>query len=349
MGVSLPVSLTKGPINLSLLADGPKTFLRQLLEAMDQISAYAQQNSGLINTIVFVLIASLVLYVVYTYLYPSDDPSYIQFLRQEVDARKPPIVLLKGGKVPPIFTGGDFTLSFWIYVDDFNFRVSKYKPLFNLGPSVIGDTSRSVLVGMLTPFKNGLMVRGATTSTSNGTPDITIPSVRKSLLEQQTSMAMFETTVETPCDIKEVPLQRWVNVTIVSSGRILDVYMNGKLGRSCVLDSILQVPKGDNFLSLGVFGGRFSSAQMWNQQITPDVIYGIYMMGPTQTQHSIVTDISKYLGLNVSFTGPVPGQTSVATDPFAAISTDMAAAGCNTNTLLAAVPGYDALSKSMTG
>lgn len=313
---------------------------------------YAQQNGGLISTIVFVLIAGVVLYVVYTYMYPSDDPSYVQFLKQEVDARKPPIVLLKNGKAPPIFTGGDFTLSFWVYVDDWNFRVSQYKPLFNLGPAVIGETSRSVLVGMLTPYKNGLMVRGATTSTSSATPDITIPSVRTSLLSQQTSMSMFENTVDTPCDVKEVPLQRWVNVTIVSSGRILDVYMNGKLGRSCVLDSILQVPKGDIFLSLGVFGGRFSSVQMWNQQITPDVIYGIYMMGPTQMQHGIVADISKYLGLNVSFTGPVPGQTaSVMADPFGAINAAISSEvlGCSPSTVLASVPGYDTISRSLTG
>jgi len=48
--------------------------------------------------------------------------------------------------------------------------------------------------------------------------------------------------------------------------------------------------------------------QMWNQQLTPDVIYGIYQMGPTQAQHNIFTDIAKYFNLNVSFTGSAPGQ-----------------------------------------
>jgi hypothetical protein len=50
---------------------------------------------------------------------------------------------------------------------------------------------------------------------------------------------------------------------------------------------------------------------MWSQQLTPDVIYGIYQMGPTQTQHSIFTDLTKYLNLNVSFTGSAPGQPIV--------------------------------------
>ena len=95
--------------------------------------------------------------------------------------------------------------------------------------------------------------------------------------------------------------------------------MDGKLARSCVLDNVVKVPRGPLVLNLadqtptkaapyGGFGGRFSSVQMWAQQLTPDVIYGIYQMGPTQTQHSIFTDFAKYFNLNVSFTGSSPGQ-----------------------------------------
>jgi len=320
---------------------------------MDQARQYAQQNSGTITTVIFLVLAGLIIYVVYSYLYPPQDPNYAQFLSNETDARKPPISLKHNGKVPPIFTGGDFALSFWVYIDDFNFQVAKYKPLFNLGPAILGESSRSVLVGMLTPYKNGLMVRAATSTTDSNVPDITIPSVRTQLLNQQTSVSMFQSTMDTPCDISEVPLQRWVNVTIVSSGRILDVYMNGKLSRSCTMSSVVQVPRGDNFLSLGVFGGRFSSVQMWNYQLTPDVIYGVYMMGPSQTKRNIITDVSKFLGLNVTFTGSTPDQVSaIAQDPFAymsnALSNSVTAAGCNPNTLLASVPGYNALTQSMS-
>jgi len=276
---------------------------------MDQARQYFQQNSSMISTVVFIVLALLVVYIVYTYLYPSDDPSYVQFLDREKDARKSPIALKKNGKAPAIFTGGDFTLSFWIYVDDWNYRVASYKPLFNLGPMATSSQNRSVLVGMLTPMQNGLMIRGATTGSTNSNqgPDITMPDARTQVLNGQTSQSMFSSTVDSPCDIKEVPLQRWVCVTIVSSGRVLDVYMNGKLSRSCVLDSILQVPMGDIYLSLGSFGGRYASVQMWNVQLTPDVIYGVYQMGPTQTKRSIFTDFAKYFNLNVSFTGSSPG------------------------------------------
>lgn len=312
---------------------------------MDQAKLYLQQNSSMITTVVFIVLALLIIYVVYSYLYPSDDPSYVQFLDREKDARKSPIALKKNGKAPAIFTGGDFTLSFWVYVDDWNYKAASYKPLFNLGPLATSSQSRSVLVGMLTPMQNGLMIRGATTGSTNSNqgPDITMPDARTQLLNGQTSQSMFSSTVDTPCDIKEVPLQRWICITIVSSGRVLDVYMNGKLTRSCVLDSILQVPMGDIYLSLGSFGGRYASVQMWNVQLTPDVIYGVYQMGPSQTQHNIITDISKYLGVNVTFTGSIPGQAdSIMRDPFASLTgvIDSALpAGCSVDALASRITG----------
>lgn len=281
---------------------------------MDQATQFVQSNSSLLSTVAFLVVILIVLYVVYTYLYPADDPSYTQFLNEEMDARKPMPIK---GKVPAIFTGGDFTLSMWVYIDDWNYRVSTSKFLFAISDAAM---QQSAIVGVLTPLQNGLQVRASTVSGSGssgsaaaGTPDITKESNLRNLMNQQTSMQMFSTTVtDVPCDIKEVPLQKWVNVTIVSSGRVLDIYMDGKLTRSCVLDNVLKVPTGELKMRLGEhggFGGRYSAVQMWNQQLTPDVIYGIYQMGPSQTKHDIFTDIAKWLGLNVNFTGVSSGIT----------------------------------------
>lgn len=291
---------------------------------MEQLRQYTQQNSGMITSVIFIALAGLILYVVYSYLYPADDPSYVLFLDSEKDSRAGTIPLKNDGKTPAIFAGGDFTLSFWIYVDDWNYNVAKYKPLFNIGPRLVageGDTNRSVLVGLLTPYQNSMLVRGATTTPPTAIPDITVPSTRTTMMNGQTSAAMFQSTVDSPCDIKDVPLQRWTCVTIVSNGRTLDVYMNGKLSRSCILDSILQVPSKPCYLSLGTFGGRYATVQMWNTQLTPDVIHSVYMMGPSQAKHNIITDITKYLGMNVTFTGSIPGQVNAFTqDPFAGIT-----------------------------
>jgi hypothetical protein len=310
---------------------------------MDQATEYVRQNSGILSTVALIAVLIAILYVVYTYLYPADDPTYAQFLKGEADARRS---VPTTGKVPAIYTGGDFTLSFWIYIDDFNYRAASSKFLFALSPEILGPTSSSPLVGALTPLRNGLMVRANTVAnpasagsapgamaSGSAAPNINLESGLQALMTQKTSTAMFETTVDTPCDVKDVPLQRWVCITIVSSGRVLDIYMDGKLTRSCVLDSVVQVPRGNLRLRLGEyggFGGRYSSVQMWSQQLTPDVIYGIYMMGPTQAQHNVITDVSKWLGINVSFTGsapgqPIPGQAGAPPNPFASLYSTVSA------------------------
>lgn len=316
---------------VGLLEQSYKNETASYVRRMEQAQQFVTQNSSILSTVAFIVVILIILYVVYTYLYPADDPTYTQFLKGEADARSP--ITLDKKKVPAIYTGGDFTLSFWVYIDDWNYKASMYKFLFALSPELLGPTSVSPLVGFLTPLRNSLMVRAATvkggTTPAPGSapsamvgstaPDVNTESNLQNLLNQRTSMMMSESTVEAPCDIKEVPLQRWVCVTIVSSGRVLDIYMDGKLARSCVLDNVLQVPRGPLVLRLGDFGGRYSSVQMWSAQLTPDVIYGIYQMGPTQTQHNIFTDIAKYLNLNVSFTGSAPGQpimSQASMDPF---------------------------------
>jgi hypothetical protein len=288
---------------------------------MEEVTGFVKQNSSLLSTFAFLIVIIVLLYVVYTYLYPADDPTYTQFLRGEADARKP--ISLDRTSVPSMYTGGDFTLSFWIYVDDWNYKANTYKWLFAISPDNYSRNSYSPIVGLLTPLRNDLLVVGATTSASTATPepgapptshapDVTRESTLQDLLDQKISMNMFEDTVTgAGCNVKEVPIQRWVCVTIVSSARVIDIYMDGRLSRSCVLPNALQVPRGKLVLRLGEhggFGGRYSSVQMWGQQLTPDVIYGIYQMGPTQTQHNIFTDVAKWLNLNVSFTGSAPGQ-----------------------------------------
>ena len=296
---------------------------------MDQATEFVQNNKGMLSTIAFLVALLAILYVVYQYLYPADDPTYTQFLKKEESGKK----LFTSRKVPSIYTGGDFTFSFWLYIDDFNYRSSSYKHLFSINPATPIANSVCPLVGVLTPLTNGLMVRANTMTGGTGpapgvstagsaAPDITQWQTLQQMVGGQTSVSMFTSTVEAPCDVKEVPLQRWVNVTVVSSGRVLDVYMDGKLARSCVLDSSVNVPRGPMELRMcdaGGFGGRISSVQMWSAQLTPDVIYGLYMMGPTQTQHNIFTDVAKWLNINVSFTGSSPGQpvtTQAPANPF---------------------------------
>ena len=293
---------------------------------MEQASNFVRNKTGTWVPIVLGIVLLWVVYTVYTYLYPSSDSNYVKFLSGEVDARKP--ITLEHWQTPDIFTGGDFTFSMWIYIDDWNYKASSNKFLFAISPLIAG--SQSPLVGLLTSLTNGLVVRAATsqstppiqTQGSNGSglgsggssmPDITQETILQNVLNQKMSVssgsAYGSGSSDNECDVKDVNIQRWTNITIVNSGRVLDIYMDGRLTRSCMLDNVLFVPRGQLKLRLGEsggFGGRYSCIQMWNQQLTPDLIYGIYQQGPVQKSHGILSDIAQFFNLNVTFTGGGP-------------------------------------------
>jgi hypothetical protein len=87
------------------------------------------------------------------------------------------------------------------------------------------------------------------------------------------------------CDIPEIDLQRWTMVTVVLSGKTIDVYIDGKLLRSCVTASYFKVdPTADVQLKIaerGGFDGYIGHTTVGSYVMNPDEIYKTYMSGPT--------------------------------------------------------------------
>jgi hypothetical protein len=86
------------------------------------------------------------------------------------------------------------------------------------------------------------------------------------------------------CDIPSIDMQRWINVTVVISGRTIDVYMDGKLVRSCVTPSYYKVDGTGVKLKMterGGFDGYINTVSTYNRSLTPGNVYNIYQAGPT--------------------------------------------------------------------
>jgi hypothetical protein len=86
------------------------------------------------------------------------------------------------------------------------------------------------------------------------------------------------------CDIPEIDLQRWTMVTVVLSGKTIDVYIDGKLMRSCITTSYFKVdPTADVILKIadrGGFDGYIGNTTVGSYMMNPDEIYRTYMSGP---------------------------------------------------------------------
>ena len=93
------------------------------------------------------------------------------------------------------------------------------------------------------------------------------------------------TGVPTQCDIPEIDLQRWTMVTVVISGKTIDVYIDGKLSRSCITPSYFRVdPSADTKLKIidrGGFDGYIGQTTVGSYSMNPDEIYKTYLSGPT--------------------------------------------------------------------
>ncbi len=103
--------------------------------------------------------------------------------------------------------------------------------------------------------------------------------------------SIFDTPVAVPCtdsilpgcDAPQYDLQRWTHVTVVLSGKITDVYMNGKLARSCIGKSYFKVDTNSqvSVLNYKTFNGKLSDLHTYTVALNPAQIYDMYAKGPS--------------------------------------------------------------------
>lgn len=112
----------------------------------------------------------------------------------------------------------NYTYAIWMYIDNWNYRYGEPKVVFGrTDSSETGDANPSPSV-VLGAMQNDLTISITTFPTSSGGS----PLVHN-------------------CVIKNVPLQKWTCLLISLYGRSLDVYLDGKLVRTCVLPGVAKV------------------------------------------------------------------------------------------------------------
>ena len=145
--------------------------------------------------------------------------------------------------------GLEFSYSVWIYVQDWT---QGWKNIFVKGTSGAGSNSARAPGLWLYPDTNALHARINTFASPNE-----------------------------GCDIKNIPLQKWVHIAYVLNNRTVDIYIDGKLERSCVLRG---VPKLNDepvrVCDNGGFFGKISNLVYFRYAMKPDEVYKIYASGP---------------------------------------------------------------------
>jgi len=83
------------------------------------------------------------------------------------------------------------------------------------------------------------------------------------------------------CNISNVPIQKWVNLLVSVYGRTLDVYLDGKLVKTCVLPGVAKInSNADVYVTpAGGFSGWTAKFQYYPNSTDPQTAWNIYQKG----------------------------------------------------------------------
>jgi hypothetical protein len=249
-------------------------------------------------TIVIVLVSLTLLYLIYNFLYGSSSTLSTAVITKQVVGN---VAQTNLPAISGLYEGGDYTVSLWIYISSYNINRNKLKHILE-----IGGNNFSTLLIALGAFKNTLMVRthsrdsdsvvvGSTARTSP-TPTGSTPGSNGATIQDGSLTVANLNSMFTPlamddfllnptqiCDIPSIDMQRWVNLTVALNGNMIDVYIDGKLARSCVTPSYYKVdPTGVKMkiAERGGFDGYINTVSTFNKPLSPSDIYRIYEAGP---------------------------------------------------------------------
>jgi hypothetical protein len=148
----------------------------------------------------------------------------------------------------------NFTYSLWFHVKDWNSRYGDEKCLLR---------------------------RGGSNNSAVESPKITLGAMQNDIDIKMQVMNSTASGNDNICSVKNFPLQKWINLAISLQNRTLDIYIDGKLHKTCLLDGVPKIPKTSNIYITpdGGFNGWTANFQYWDGASNPQQIYDIYKKG----------------------------------------------------------------------
>ena len=241
---------------------------------------------------VLAIVSFISLFFLWRWLYGDYDTSdYVIYssIKDGLPAKDKTPTIYKGSQVPQIYSGGEYSISTWIYVTNWTINKGKNKPFLVLSGGAPESTGFMTLVMYLGQFTNKLGIR-VSTDGSLLSGDLTFARDYNAIV---TGVSPYTDSAPDfkKCDIEQVDLQKWVNITAVLTGRTIDIYIDGKLSRSCLLEGLFKVDGETPTIKLGGpdgFGGIIGKTTAANFAYSPDKVYTNYQMGPFSS-YSIFT------------------------------------------------------------
>jgi hypothetical protein len=161
----------------------------------------------------------------------------------------------------PAGSGLEYGVQFWMYIADWNYRFGQNKQVLKrITPDNSSTTNPQIF---LDPNTNTL-------------------HCKVSIYSSQSAGSTSSTGDSFTCSVENVPLQTWFSVSTTVFQRNLDIYINGRLVKSCVLPGVPRPAVGDIILNDdGGFSGSICNVNYYNTALTPDDAKAFHSKGTT--------------------------------------------------------------------
>lgn len=143
----------------------------------------------------------------------------------------------------PLSEGNDYGIQLWMFIKDWDYKFGQEKNVLKRVAPTEGTINPQIT---LEPSDNTLRVSVNVFPTGTGTDSFT-------------------------CSVENIPLQTWFSLSVTVFQRNLDIYLNGRLVKSCVLPGVPKPALGDIVLNDdGGFSGSICNVHTYAQMLGPD-------------------------------------------------------------------------------
>ena len=155
----------------------------------------------------------------------------------------------------PAGSGIDYGVQYWMYISNWDYKFGQTKEVLKR----VASNDANVVGPRITlaPNENTLNVQVSLYPTN-----------------QQAASArpgVSSTGDSFTCSVENVPLQSWFAVSVTVFQRNLDIYINGRLVKSCILPGIPKPALGDVILNdNGGFAGSICNVNGYNAMLSPE-------------------------------------------------------------------------------
>lgn len=236
---------------------------------------YYSKSSSSIFVIIGIILLIVILCVLGYFLY-----KHFSKIRKQMSKSKLLVPYIRdasiyksfsNSSIPQSLSGNEYNINMWLYINTYSYRLNEDKCIL-----FKGDINNSIINDI------------DDLATENANPSIWLKKNENTLVVKvglDTLLDGNDGIKTDECEFKNFPLQKWVNVNVSMRNNVLDIFIDGKLVKSCILKGSPTVNSGDIHLckqgpnGYG-FNGYISRLEYTNKALDYDTIINNYKKGP---------------------------------------------------------------------